>query len=103
MCSEFGLEWNNEGILGNKVEPGAESLTGPALVDYVNKKQNLWKVNFQRFKMMLVEEVTIFCTVHECHDQSRVLQRHDEAASLDPFERLHLFEGITMGWHYQKV
>lgn len=52
MCSEFGLEWNNEGILGNKVEPGAESLTGPALVDYVNKKQNLWKVNLQRLKTM---------------------------------------------------
>ena len=59
MCSEFGLEWNNEGILGNKIEHGAESLTGPALVDYVNKKQNLWKVNLQRLKTML-KEVIIF-------------------------------------------
>ena len=60
MCvTEFGLEWNNRCILGNKIEHGAESLTGPALVDYVNKKQNLWKVNLQRLKTML-KEVIIF-------------------------------------------
>jgi cathepsin B len=41
---------------GNKVEPGAESLTGPALVDYVNKKQNLWKAEVPSFSVETLQK-----------------------------------------------